>query len=302
VFALVSKYGGGVSGLARFAKSVRQRDAENAGGKVPEAECAFVDQVLDQAWRQTQSKYGPDPQRWQALAQEALCRQQLGYMESLDGFPSLDPRYDVNVPLLKTIDGSTVLSQRAQAYTQFVPLHDTDEALSILPIGNSDDPGSSYRFSTYGDWAQGRLHPAPLSRGAVARLAVSQERLGGGSQSVRRQAMERAAVGRQAKDRPQRPQAATQPLPGKKPDDPTLEMAIRYLNRPERSEQEVRAKLEELADYVSGNADLEAELAAGLELFVHLMRESQAGRLPIRYGTPETLKRVEDFYLQLEKK
>ena len=65
-----------------------------------------------------------------------------------------------------------------KSYTQFVPLHDPDKSLSILPIGNSDDPASAYRFSTYGDWSRGRLHPAPLSRNAVGHLAVSQETLG----------------------------------------------------------------------------------------------------------------------------
>ena len=145
---------------------------------VTDDERLFVDQVLDQAWTRTESKYGPDSKLWHVLAREAICRQKLGYMESLDGFPSLDPRYDVPLPLLTTVDGATVLSQRAQAYTQFVPLHDPDESLSILPIGNSDDPRSPYRFSTYGDWSRGRLHPAPLSRNAVGHLAVSQETLG----------------------------------------------------------------------------------------------------------------------------
>ena len=76
-------------------------------------------------------------------------------------------------------------------------------------------------------------------------------------------------------------------------------MAIRYLNRAERTEQEVKAKLKELQDYVAGSADLKAELAAGLELFTHLMRESRADRLPIRYGTPQTLQLVEEFYQKL---
>jgi acyl-homoserine lactone acylase PvdQ len=195
VFALVNKYGGGVSGLARFAKTVRARDAADPEGAVPEAECEFVDQVLDQAWKRTQAKYGRDPELWQSRAQKSLCRQTLGYMESLDGFPALDPQHNVTLPLLRTIDGSTVLSQKAQAYTQFVPLHNTDEAVTILPFGNSDDPRSAYRFSTYGDWSQGRLHPAPLSRSAVAKLAVSRETLGTSTQSETRRPAERGQRG-----------------------------------------------------------------------------------------------------------
>jgi penicillin amidase len=300
VFGLVSQYGGGVSGLARFAKTVRARDAADPNGAVPDDERAFVDQVLDQAWRRTESKYGPDTTQWHAFAREALCHQTLGYMEGLDGFPSLDPQYDVRMPLLTTIDGATVLSQRAQSYTQFVPTHDPDQALTILPIGSSEDPRSVYRFSTFGDWSQGRLHPAPLSRGAVDKLAVSQENLGRQARRERQRVTTRGpARTRQAEARrPARP--SRQPLPGKKPDDPTLEGAIRYLNRPERTEQEVRTKLQELRDYVADNSDLKSQLVAGLELFTHLMRESQAERLPIRYGTPETLRLVDEFYQQLK--
>ena len=77
-------------------------------------------------------------------------------------------------------------------------------------------------------------------------------------------------------------------------------MAIRYLNRPERTEEEVKTKLEELSEYVENDAKLKAELVAGLELFTYLMRESQADRLPIRYGTPKTLKLVEEFYEKLK--
>jgi len=300
MFALVSRYGGGVSGLARFAKTVRTRDAANPDGTVPEDERIFVDRVLDQAWQRTQSKYGPDAKLWHTLAREALCRQRLGYMESLDGFPSLDQRNDVLMPLLTTIDGATVLSQRAQSYTQFVPMHNPDESLTILPIGISDDPRSMFRFSTYGDWSQGRLHPAPLSRGAVEKLAVSQENLGRTTPLVRRRTTERKPERVRWPDPRRRAQSPRRPLPGKKPDDPTLETAIRYLNRPERTEQEVKTRLEELREYVADNAKLEAELVTGFELFIYLMRESQADRLPIKYGTPKTLKLVEEFYQKLK--
>lgn len=297
---LAMKYGGGVSGLARFAKTVRARDAANPNAAVPDDEVEFVDLVLDQAWRRAQGKYGADPDSWHALAIAALCHQRMAYMQSLDGFPGLDERYDINVPLLSTIDGATVLSQRAQSYTQYVPLHDTDQALSILPIGSSDNPVSVYRFSTYGQWSQGQLHPAPLSREAVGKLAVARETLG---RKPRRLAQPpRRGAGRlpqrnvRGGDPVSGQPVERRPLPGKKPDDPTLEAAIRYLNRPERTDAEVQRKLVELRDYVRGNESLRAELLAGFELFTHLMRESQAGRLPIQYGSPATLKRVQAFY------
>jgi hypothetical protein len=78
-------------------------------------------------------------------------------------------------------------------------------------------------------------------------------------------------------------------------------MAIRYLNGPERTEAEVKSKIEELKIYVAEDANLRAQLIAGFELFTHLMRESQANRLPIRYGNPMTLRLVDSFYRELTK-
>ncbi|MHC4116934.1 MAG: penicillin acylase family protein [Planctomycetota bacterium] len=296
VFGLVRNYGGGVSGLARFAKTVSGRYAANPDAPVPDDECTFADQVLAQAWTRARNKYGADTSTWNKQARRALCKQKLGYMDGLDGFGSLDERYDVRLPLLKTIDGATVLSQEAQSYTQFVPLHDVDASMSILPMGSSDNPKSPYRFSTYGDWAQGRLHPAPLSRKAVEKIAVLTSTLRPGPQvrgagtAARRQSARRG---------PAQSEEPKLQLPGKKPDDPTLEMAIRYLNRAERTEQEVKDKIDELRSYVRGDRALKAELIDGLELFIHLMKESQAGRIHIRYGTPTTLKLIEAFYAEL---
>jgi len=300
VFGLVSEYGGGVSGLARFAKTVRARYTANPAALIPDDERSFVDKVLAQAWTRTQNRYGADSGKWHERAREDLCKQKLGYMAGLDGFGSLDERHDVHLPLLRTVDGSTILSQKGQAYTQFVPLHDIDKALSILPIGSSDNPESPYRFSTYSDWAQGRLHPAPLSRQAVERISVSRSTLSPGPQTGR---PETASRRQRARGQSERQRGQTQqprkPLPGRKPDDPTLETAIRYLNRPERTEEEVKTRIDELRRYIRGHEDLKAELVEGLKLFVHLMKESQAGRIPVQYGTPRTLELIEAFYREL---
>jgi creatinine amidohydrolase len=135
-----------------------------------------------------------------------------------------------------------------------------------------------------------------LSREAVERIAVVRSTLGPGPR-VRRAATasRRPSTGRAAA----RPEESRPPLPGKKPDDPTLEAAVRYLNRAERTEQEVEDKIEELRSYVRGDKDLKGELIEGLKLFIHLMSESQAGRMKIRYGTPKTLKLIEAFYREL---
>jgi len=290
-FGIVSKYGGGVSGLARFAKGTRQRFETDSGTAVTDDEAVFCDTVLKNAWQQCVRAYGDNANQWQMKAMKAHTVQRMPYLGSLDGFPGLDPNLDVYVPGLKTYDGSTILSQRAQAYTQFVPLHDLDAALSILPPGTSEDPVSPFRFSTYADWSQGKLHPAPLSRLASEVIMVSSKDLTKTLPRPRRQQQTRPAQ--------RQPQAARQPLPGKSPNDPILQSAIRYLNRPERTEPEVKAKIAELSQYIRGNANRRAELLEALKLFIHLMKESQAGRMSVSYGTPNTLAQVETFNRRL---
>lgn len=166
-------YGGGESGLSYFLKTVTERTRRNPATPLSPLEAAYVDQSLSTAWQQATQKYGRDPSNWDRRARENLQLQRLGFGESLDGFPSVDPDLDIAMPPLDVIDGGTIRSQAAQSYTQWVPMHDPDQAQSILPIGQSDVPGSPSRQSTLGLWSQGRLHPAPLSRQAVEPLIVS---------------------------------------------------------------------------------------------------------------------------------
>jgi acyl-homoserine lactone acylase PvdQ len=66
-----------------------------------------------------------------------------------------------------------ILPQQAQSYPQYIRPDDADRSMSILPVGQSEQPGCVYRLSNYELWSQGKLHPAPLSRKAVDKLAVS---------------------------------------------------------------------------------------------------------------------------------
>jgi hypothetical protein len=82
----------------------------------------------------------------------------------------------VSTPLaLFCVDGSTILSQANQSYSQMVDLADVDNSLSILPPGQSEFPTSPYRFSTLKLWQKAKLHPAPLSREAVTKIQATQK-------------------------------------------------------------------------------------------------------------------------------
>ncbi len=170
---LTERHGGGLSGLASFLTDTAARIVKDPKAPLDTIEEEFVDNALAQAWRRANQLWGPDVERWDERARARVRQRKLGYYASLDGFGSLDPSRDVQVPGLGCVDGNTIRSQGAQAYTQWVPLHDIDTAQSLLPIGASERIDDPSRLSSYADWEKGVLHPAPLSRTAVEKIARS---------------------------------------------------------------------------------------------------------------------------------
>jgi len=170
---LAANYGGGESGLARFLKEARGKIEKDSKAPFGDLEREYVDGLLADAWRQARAEYGNAPERWPEQAQAQARRRVMGYYQSLDGFGSLDRENDLNFPALTCIDGGTINSQAAQAYTQWVPLGDVDKALSILPPGASERPDGQSRASAVSLWSRGELHPAPLSRAAVEPFALT---------------------------------------------------------------------------------------------------------------------------------
>lgn len=172
---LAFQYGGGESGLAYFLKTASDRVAAAPGAELDPREREFLDASLGSAWRVCQTKFGPDPEKWQQRAREDVLRRRLGYYESLDQFPELDREQALNLPPLTNVDGGTIACQTSQSYTQWVPMHDPDLSRTILPIGQSERPGDKSRISTWLLWSRGELHPSPLSREKVEALGVDRE-------------------------------------------------------------------------------------------------------------------------------
>jgi penicillin amidase len=170
-------YGGGESGLTYFLKTMAARLASDAQASLSAIESDFVERSLGDAWKSALRQYGDDPKRWNDQARAAVGTRRLGYMETLDGYPELDPDLSVRMPELTAMDGGTLACQPSQSYTQWVPMHDPDQARSLLPIGASERFGHPSRTSTLASWAEGRLHPAPLSRAAVEALGVTRHRV-----------------------------------------------------------------------------------------------------------------------------
>jgi acyl-homoserine lactone acylase PvdQ len=176
-FVAATIYGGGISGLCNMLQTLRARIEKNPNAMLTEPEAEYVNLILRAAWRYGKANYGDDPAKWHERARAKLLEMKLPYFSTLDGFESLDEEKDLTFPDLSCIEGGTILSQRAQSYTQYVPLADADESLALLPIGQSEHPDSPFRLSGYDLWGQGKLRPAPLSRERVERLKTSQESL-----------------------------------------------------------------------------------------------------------------------------
>ena len=175
-FAAAVTYGGGLSGLTNMLQTIDARIAKDSKASLTDDEADYVNLILRAAWRYGKGNYGDDPDQWHRLANDRLTQSKLGYFATLDGFGSLDPEKDVSYPPLTCIDGGTILSQKAQSYTQFVPMSDPDNALALLPIGSAEHPESPYRLTGYELWSQSKLRPAPLSRKKLEPLIESRKR------------------------------------------------------------------------------------------------------------------------------
>ncbi|MBN1362976.1 MAG: penicillin acylase family protein [Sedimentisphaerales bacterium] len=176
-FAAATIYGGGVSGLCNMLQTLDTRLAAEPNAALTDEEAEYVNLMLRAAWRYGKANYGDDPNLWNERARQQLLEKPMPYMSTLDGFGSLDEASDITFPSLTCLDGGTILSQRAQSYTQFVTMANADSSTALLPVGLSERPESPSRPSNYDLWSQGKLRPAPLSREQVDAIAVSRDEL-----------------------------------------------------------------------------------------------------------------------------
>lgn len=171
--ASLARYGGGESGLVLFCKALRESIKTN--GIIESDAKAYIENAIVQSWNACLTKYGDDPSLWLERFRNSQAARKLEYMVGLDGFPSLNPKLGIDYPILSDLTTSTIFSQGGQSYTQFVSLADIDSAMSLMPVGNSEVPQSTFYKVNLEAWAKGELHPAPLSREAVTAYQVSIE-------------------------------------------------------------------------------------------------------------------------------
>jgi hypothetical protein len=149
-------------------------------------------------------------------------------------------------------------------------------------------------------WVRGTMHPAPLSRVKVEALGGQAQNLTvvaySGSLSSPQKTVGEAP--REARFVPALPPVAAEtkseakPMPGRKPEDPTLEAAFRVILRQGTPPEEVAAKVAECRAYVKGNPGLTDQLRNAALLGEYLIEESAAGRLKVQYGSPYVLEKL----------
>jgi acetyl esterase/lipase len=165
--------------------------------------------------------------------------------------------------------------------------------------GNAEE--GVFRTNQVDLWVRGTTHPAPLSRAKIEALGATRTKkltaiAYNGPVSSSPQTV--GAAPREARFMPALPPVAAEaktdakPMPGRKPDDPTLEAAFRVILRQGTSPEEVDAKLAECRDYVKGNAGLTEQLRNAALLGEFLIEESAAGRLRVPYGSPQVLEKL----------
>ena len=69
----------------------------------------------------------------------------------------------------------TVLSQLGQSYTQVVEIGLRDGAVSVLPVGQSENRASRHFLSQRTLWTSGRFKACPTSRRGIQRLGVERQ-------------------------------------------------------------------------------------------------------------------------------
>ena len=128
-----------------------------------------------QGWNTCLTKYGDNPSLWLERFRNSQSVRNLESMVGLDNFPGLNSEISIDYPILSDLTTSTIFSQGSQSYTQFIALDDVDSAMSLMPVGNSEIPRSPFYKVNLDAWAKGVLHPAPLSKNAVAAYQVDIE-------------------------------------------------------------------------------------------------------------------------------
>ncbi|MFC1736430.1 penicillin acylase family protein [Candidatus Hydrogenedentota bacterium] len=155
-------YGGGDGGLCFFLKTLQAKINADSAYVLDSDEHTYIQRALENGWNRTVSKFGSNPDDWQAGFNDTEGRLLVAYMKNLEGFPSLDPSLDFLSNVLSDPNGATVWAQKGNSYSQWVNLADVNGSKAVLPVGISENPESPHYRAEEALWESGNLRHSPL--------------------------------------------------------------------------------------------------------------------------------------------
>lgn len=164
---LLSRYGGGETGLNLFLKQVRAKIRHSPPIMPTAAEIAYIDRILGDAVVKAQL-VGPTTQ-WQSWYQQNVLTIELPKWTSLEGFPSLAPGQTVTMGPFRSVDAHTLLSPLRQIYTQFVELGSNAAPRSVAPPGTAE-PVSTHDRDQVNLWQDEGLKLSPRTVSEMTQL------------------------------------------------------------------------------------------------------------------------------------
>ena len=206
--------------------------------------------------------------------------------------PVVDASLDIVSPPLTCLDQGTIWSQPGNLYTQIVDLSDVDNSRCMIAPGNAEDAASGFRANQIDIWVQGTTHAAPLSRDKIEALTVTRTTLTSLAYDGPLASPEHTVSDVDPACRfvvaipPVTTNSEAKPqLPGRKPDDPTLEAAFRFVLRNERTPAEIDDRFGGSPEVCGRKTGPAIAIARGLEIGCVLDRRipGRPSQGPVRF-------------------
>lgn len=177
--SVISNYGSGEGGMSLFMRAMHKHVTSTPVVPLTNDEASVIDFMLGEAYTKVPPAVlvsNSAMQAWYTSAiltgsSSATPSTAIAYGKSLDNntpWTSLEIDFG---PLIAA-HGATNLSQKADAFTQFVAMSQPDQAQSILPLGVSEHPTSPHFADQQAMWEAGQLKPAPYSLAGVTALGI----------------------------------------------------------------------------------------------------------------------------------
>lgn len=169
---LIEEFGAGDNGLIGFLQVTLSEIHATPPRMLNSDEAAYVEAILARAYKDvTECMQLPDSNQWQAWYADNVLKMDLPTWTTLGGAPSLTPGVTLQVSL-QAVDGNTLLSASAQAFTQLIDLSLPDGGQSVLPPGASENakPGMTSQQVL---WETGLFKSAPLTNRGIRDAGVS---------------------------------------------------------------------------------------------------------------------------------